>query len=153
MLAAVGVVFLRVESEPHARSYVNYTVPSSGEEGADHTVLFGRRPWRARRRLGRERSSTVQGRRQEEAYGSGKLIPPTEVLEDTFMTLAEERLRAQITERILSEADLNGQVAEAVAAPDPPDGEALRRDIENGFADAPEAEWRDIIEAAADEPS
>jgi hypothetical protein len=88
-----------------------------------------------------------------EAYGSGKLIPPTEVLEDTFMTVAEERLRAQITERILREADLDGQVAEAVAALDPPDGEALRRDIENGFADDPEAEWRDIIEAAVDEPS
>ena len=88
-----------------------------------------------------------------EVYGSGKLIPPTEVLEDTFMTLAEERLRAEITERILREADLDGQVAEAVAALDPPDGEALRRDIENGFAVDPEAEWRDIIEAAADEPS
>ena len=88
-----------------------------------------------------------------EVYGSGKLIPPIEVLEDTFMTLAEERLRAQITERILRDADLDGQVAEAVAALDPPDGEALRRDIENGFADAPEAEWRDIVEAAADEPS
>ena len=88
-----------------------------------------------------------------EVYGSGKLIPPTEVLEDTFMTVTEERLRAEITERILSEADLGGQVAEAVAGLDPPDGEALRRDIENGFADAPEAEWRDIIEAAADEPS
>jgi hypothetical protein len=88
-----------------------------------------------------------------EVYGSGKLIPPTEVLEDTFMTLAEERLRAQITERILNDADLDGQVAEAVAALDRPDGEALRRDIENGFAVDPEAEWRDIIGAAADEPS
>ena len=75
------------------------------------------------------------------------------MLEDTFMTLAEERLRAQITDRILREADLDGQVAEAVAALDPPDGEALRRDIENGFADDPEAEWSDIIGAPADEPS
>jgi hypothetical protein len=46
MLAAVGVVFLRIEFEPHARRYVNYIVPSSGDEGADHTVLFGRRPCR-----------------------------------------------------------------------------------------------------------
>jgi hypothetical protein len=88
-----------------------------------------------------------------EVYGSGKLIPPTEVLEDTFMTLAEERLRAQITERILREADLDGQVAEALAALDPPDGEALRRAIEDGFEDDPEAEWRAHIEAVADEPS
>jgi hypothetical protein len=33
------------------------------------------------------------------------------------------------------------------------DGEALRRDIEDSFKEDPEAEWRDIIEAAADEPS
>jgi hypothetical protein len=88
-----------------------------------------------------------------ETYGSGKLIPPAEVLEDTFITLTEERLRAQITERILRDADLDGQVAEAVAALDPPDGEALRRDIEDSFKEDAEAEWRDIIEAAADEPS
>ena len=88
-----------------------------------------------------------------EAYGSGKLIPPAEVLEETFMTLTEERLRAEITERILRDADLDGQVAEAVAALDPPDGEALRRDIEDSFKEDPEAEWRDIIEAAVDEPS
>ena len=69
------------------------------------------------------------------------------------MALTEERLRAEITERILRDADLDGQVAEAVAALDPPDGEALRRDVENGFADDPEAEWRAIIEAAAEEPS
>ena len=84
-----------------------------------------------------------------EVYGSGKLIPPAEVLEDTFMSLAEERLRTEITERVLREADLDGQVAEAVAALDPPDGEALRRDIENGFAVDPEAEWRTHIEAVA----
>ena len=69
------------------------------------------------------------------------------------MALTEERLRAEITERILRDADLDGQVAEAVPALDPPDGEALRRAIENGFAVDPEAEWRDIIGAAADEPS
>ena len=34
MLAAVGIVFLGVEFEPHARRYVNYIVPSNGDEGA-----------------------------------------------------------------------------------------------------------------------
>jgi hypothetical protein len=34
MLAAVGIVFLGVEFEPHARRYVNYIVASSGDEGA-----------------------------------------------------------------------------------------------------------------------
>jgi hypothetical protein len=32
------------------------------------------------------------------------------------------------------------------------DGEALRCDIEDSFKEDPEAEWRDIIEAAADGP-
>jgi hypothetical protein len=77
-----------------------------------------------------------------ETYGSGKLIPPAEVLEDTYMTLVERRLRAEITERILHDADLDAQVAEALTALDPPDDEALRREIEDGFADDPEAEWR-----------
>jgi hypothetical protein len=88
-----------------------------------------------------------------EEHGSGKLIPPTEVLENTFMTLAEERLTRKITERILREADLDGRVAEAMAALDRPDGEALRRSIEDGFEDDPEAAWRDIIKTAADEES
>jgi hypothetical protein len=47
MLAAVGIVFLRVEFEPHVRRYVNYIVRSSSDEKADHTVLFDRRPCRA----------------------------------------------------------------------------------------------------------
>ena len=86
-----------------------------------------------------------------EIYGSGKLIPPAEVLEDTFMALSEKRLRAEISERILREADLDGRVAEALAALDPPDGEELRRNIATRFEDDPEAEWRGVIAAAVDE--
>ena len=85
--------------------------------------------------------------------GSGKLIPPNDVLEDTFAEMIEKRLRTEMSERILREANLDGQVAEAVAALDPPDGEALRRDIESHFEDDPEAEWRAVVEAAANEPS
>ena len=68
------------------------------------------------------------------------------------MTLAEKRLRAEITERILREANLDAQVAEALAVLDKPDGEALKRDIEHGFEDDPGMEWRDIIGAVVDEP-
>ena len=39
-----------------------------------------------------------------------------------------------------------------MATLDPPDGEALRRDIEDVFEDDPETEWRAIIEEAADDP-
>jgi hypothetical protein len=86
-----------------------------------------------------------------ERHGDGKLIPPDVVLVDELMVEAERRLRVQITARILREANVDGQVAEALAALDPPDGAALRRNIEDGFADEPEAEWRDIIEAVADD--
>jgi hypothetical protein len=40
MLAAVGIVFLRVEFEPHPRRYVNYIVPSNGDEGADQRADY-----------------------------------------------------------------------------------------------------------------
>ena len=74
-----------------------------------------------------------------EEYGDGKLIPPDEVLVDELMVETEQRLRAQITARILREAGLDGTVAAAMAALDPPDGEALRRKIEM-FEDEPEAD-------------
>jgi uncharacterized repeat protein (TIGR03803 family) len=42
MLAALGIVFLRVEFEPHAGRYVNYIVPPSDDEEADTSGdLFG----------------------------------------------------------------------------------------------------------------
>jgi hypothetical protein len=87
-----------------------------------------------------------------EEHGDGKLIPPAEVLEETFLTMTEERLRREITERILREADIDRRVAEAMAALDPPDGEALKRRIEEGFENDPEAEWRALIEDPADDP-
>ena len=86
-----------------------------------------------------------------ETYGDGKLIPPDDVLVDELKTETEQRLRAEITERILREADLDGQVAAAVAALEPPDGEALARGITRLFEGSPEAEWRDHIEAVADD--
>ena len=58
MLAAVGIVFLRVEFEPHARRYVNYIVPSSGD---GHTALFGRRPCSTEEPL-REKRKAAQRR-------------------------------------------------------------------------------------------
>ena len=88
-----------------------------------------------------------------EAFGAGKLIPPAEVLEEDLAQRAEKKVRAEITERILREADLDGQVAAAMAALELPDGEVLARGIEQLFEDQPDAEWRDHVEAVAKELS
>jgi hypothetical protein len=61
------------------------------------------------------------------------------------------RSRQQITERILREADLDGQVADEVAALDLPDGETLKRDIAGIFEERPDAEWRTHIEKVVDD--
>ena len=79
-----------------------------------------------------------------------KLIPPVDVLEDELEECLDAKVRAAITERILREADLEAQVAAAVAAIDLPDGEVLARDIEQLFEQEPEREWRDHIEEVAD---
>jgi hypothetical protein len=52
----------------------------------------------------------------------GKLIPPDDVLEQELAVQIERKVRAAITERILREADLDGQVAAAIAKIEPPDG-------------------------------
>ena len=86
-----------------------------------------------------------------ETHGDGKLIPPQDVLVDELMAETEKRLRAQITERILREANLDSQVAEAVAALDLPDGETLKRGVAEMFEDNPETDWRAHIEAVVDD--
>ena len=86
-----------------------------------------------------------------EAYGSGKLIPPGEVLEADLMARVEEKVRTEITERILREAGLDAQVDATVAALDLPDGAELARGITQLFEDQPDAEWRDHVEAVAEE--
>jgi hypothetical protein len=91
--------------------------------------------------------------RKMDAFGCGKLIPPTAVLEGDLAARAETKVRVEITERILREAGLDFQVAVATAALKLPDGEELARGIEQLFEDQPDAEWRDHVEAVAEERS
>ena len=86
-----------------------------------------------------------------ETYGDGKLIPPEAVLVDELRAETENRLRASITARILSEAGLETRVAAAMAALSLPDGADLRRGIVARFEDQPEADWRAHIGAVADD--
>ena len=60
-----------------------------------------------------------------EEHGDGKLIPQAETLKEDLAIRTEEKIRAAIAERILREADLDGQVATAVAALKLPSGKAL----------------------------
>ncbi|WOH80908.1 hypothetical protein RX327_35075 [Bradyrhizobium sp. BEA-2-5] len=82
-----------------------------------------------------------------EAHGSGKLIPPVNVLEQELADQIEEAVRAETTERILREADFEGQVAATIAAIRTPDGAKLAQDIARLFKRQADAEWRDHIEA------
>ena len=85
-----------------------------------------------------------------ETYGSGKLTPPAEVLEEDLTARAEKKVRAEITDRILREADLDGQVAAAMAALELPDAEDLASGIQQLFEAQPDTEWRAHIEAVAE---
>jgi hypothetical protein len=86
------------------------------------------------------------------AYASGKLIPPPNVLEQELADRIESKVRAAITERILREAKFDEQVATTIAAiRTPPDGAELAREIERLFEQQSDGEWRDAIEAVADE--
>jgi hypothetical protein len=82
-------------------------------------------------------------------HGDGKLIPPHEVLEQELAERIERKVRADLTERILREARVDDQVADAVAKIKTPDGAKLARDIAKLFKRKPDAEWRAHIEAVA----
>lgn len=83
------------------------------------------------------------------AHGDGKLIPPPAVLLSELDDRIEEKVRADITERILCEAGLDDQVDAAIAAIDKPDGAALAEGVKQLFTRAADREWRDHIEAVA----
>ena len=81
----------------------------------------------------------------------GKLIPPNEVLEVELKARIEEKVRADITERILLEAKIDDQVKAAVDAIKTPRAATLVKDIKRLFKTKPERDWRSHIEAVATE--
>jgi hypothetical protein len=80
-----------------------------------------------------------------------KLIPPGDVLEQELKARVEDKLRDAITERILREANVDAQVAAAIAEIESPDSTALATGIKRLFDVTPDAQWRDHIENVADE--
>jgi hypothetical protein len=83
----------------------------------------------------------------DQKVGTGKLIPPPHVLEAELDAKVEQKVRDAVIERILREADVDAQVATAIANIDKPDAIALIDGIEQLFNQAPDREWRDHIEA------
>jgi hypothetical protein len=79
-------------------------------------------------------------------HGTGKLIPPPEVLEAELAEKLKEKLRADITERILREGGLEAQLADALKMITPPDGAELAAGIRRLFERETDREWRDHIE-------
>ena len=82
-------------------------------------------------------------------FGDGKLIPPADVLEEELADRIESKVREAITERILREADLDDQVAAAIAAIHQPDAANLEKTIKALFEQESDREWRDAIEEVA----
>jgi hypothetical protein len=82
-------------------------------------------------------------------FGSGKLIPPPQVLEQEFSKQIEQKVREEVRVRILREANFDAQVADAIAAIKTPYGAKLARDIARLFKRQPDAEWRNHIETVA----
>jgi hypothetical protein len=81
----------------------------------------------------------------------GKLIPPPDVLAAELDKRIENKIRASITERILREAGLEHQVADAIATIEKPTAAVLTEGIEQLFKQESEREWRDHIEKVARE--
>lgn len=80
-------------------------------------------------------------------HGSGKLIPPPDVLEAELAECFEAKVRAALTAEILLEAGFERRVADAVAGTKTPKAATLKKDIRQLFEDEPESEWRDHIKA------
>ena len=78
-----------------------------------------------------------------------KLVPPPDVLEAELHERIENKVREAITERVLREANIDAQVAAALAEIEKPDADTLAEGIEQLFDEKPDAEWRDHIEAVA----
>jgi hypothetical protein len=83
------------------------------------------------------------------AHGVGKLIPPDDVLTAELDQNIEAKVRKTLIERILQEADLDGQVEDAIAKIEKPSAATLTKGIKASFKQKADREWRDHIETEA----
>jgi hypothetical protein len=88
--------------------------------------------------------------KMEEHDAVGKLIPPNDVLTAELEINLEDRVRKTVTERILREAGLDRQVAEALSEISRPSAASLANGIRKMHEKSPANEWRNYIDKAAD---
>jgi hypothetical protein len=86
----------------------------------------------------------MRGRRV--AGYNGKLIPPSDVIVLEFEGRLETEIRSVVTERILREAGLERQVAEALDEIERLSPTTLVSGIKRMFKRSPESDWRDHVE-------
>ncbi len=82
-------------------------------------------------------------------FGTGKLIPPEDVLTENLAVRIEQKIRGAVRERILREAGFEDQVAATLDMIEKPTSGDLIRGIEFLFEEEQERSWRDRIEAVA----
>jgi hypothetical protein len=80
-------------------------------------------------------------------HGDGKLVPPDDVIAQELEEKLAARMRAKITERILREANLEGQIEAAMERIRRPNASNLADGVRRMFDSAPEKEWRAHVEA------
>jgi hypothetical protein len=80
-----------------------------------------------------------------------KLIPPPDILAAELNARVEDKIRDAVVERILREANVDGQVAAAIAEIESPDSTTLAAGIKRLFDATPDAQWRDHIENVAND--
>jgi hypothetical protein len=73
-----------------------------------------------------------------EEHKAVKLVPPAKVLEDELAKHVAEKVRASVTERILREANVERQIADAIKAIKTPKAAALAKGIEQSFTASPQ---------------
>jgi hypothetical protein len=81
----------------------------------------------------------------------GKLIPPEDVIQEELEEKLEASIRDRITERILAESNLEGQVRAALEAIERPSHAELITGTKVMFDDAPEREWRAHVDTVVAE--
>ncbi len=87
------------------------------------------------------------------AHAQGKLIPPAPVLDEHLISSVRERVENALTERILREAGLDEQVADAVTELAPTlqrRSAKLHREVARTLAENPVARWTEPVEEIAD---
>jgi hypothetical protein len=152
---AMGLEIETIPAEDRRRAVADYACNHPGNFGAAGVPVSrwvsDWDEWLQTKRVELNAMSTPQfiGWLDEKMADYDKLVPPSEVIGKALDERIEAKIREMITDRILREANIDAQVANAIAVIEKPDMAAMVAGIRELFASEPESEWRDHIEAIA----